>query len=260
MTPLFHRLLSIAVTIAVVVGVWWAVVVGLELDPLSAKTPLDVWHYLISAQDAGDHRLAMAEALAATLRDAALGFLMGVVAGCALAAATSLSRLARHAILPVAMVLRSVPLAALSPIITLVFGQGVMAVTVVAAVVVFFPTFVNVLVGLASASKEATELLRAYGATPAQTFRKVRVPAAIPALMASARIAVPGSLIGVLVAEWLVSGDGIGQFMIWAQDTLDYAALWSAAVVLTVTSVVLYALVGAVEKRVLPLVAAPGVR
>jgi len=59
------------------------------------------------------------------------------------------------------------------------------------------------------------------------------------------------TIIGVLVAEWLVSGGGVGQYMIESQHSLDYGALWSAAVGLTVASALLYALVGAAERVVL---------
>lgn len=242
---------SALVTVAVILGAWWGVVAALALDPFSAKTPADVWRYLLIDADAVSHRGALASALGATLYDAALGYIAGLFSGCALATMTSLSRTAEHAILPAAMVLQSIPLAAISPIIALVFGEGTFAVAAVAAIVVFFPTFVNVVVGLGSASKEATELMRAYGATPWQTFWKVRIPSAVPALLTSARIAVPGALIGVLVAEWLVSGNGVGQFMIVSQNTLDYTALWSAAAVLTLTSALLYSAAGMVEGAVL---------
>ncbi len=245
------RLLSTAAVVAFVLVAWWALVRGLKLDPLSAKTPADVFHYVFTHAQAAAHRAALAKALGKTLGDAFLGYIAGMALGSVLAAGTSLSRTVEQAVLPVAMVLRSVPLAALTPIITLVFGHGLFAVTAVAAVVVFFPTYVNVLLGLRSVPRDMTDLVDAYGGDHLQTFFKVRVPTAIPALMASARIAVPAALIGVIVAEWLVSGGGVGQYMIESQHSLDYGALWSAAVGLTAASALLYALVGAAERAVL---------
>jgi ABC-type nitrate/sulfonate/bicarbonate transport system permease component len=230
---------------------WWALVRGLNLDPLSAKTPADVFHYVFTHAQAAAHRAALAKAIGKTLGDAFLGYVAGIAFGSLLAAGTSLSRTVEQAVLPIAMVLRSVPLAALTPIITLVFGHGLFAVTAVAAVVVFFPTYVNVLLGLRSVPRDMTDLVDAYGGDRLQTFVKVRVPTAIPALMASARIAVPAALIGVIVAEWLVSGGGVGQYMIESQHSLDYGALWSAAVGLTLASALLYGLVGMAERAIL---------
>lgn len=245
------HVLSIAAVIVFLVAVWWGTIVGLHLDPLSAKTPADVFHYVFGDAQAAAHRAALSRALGKTFRDAFLGYIAGMAIGGLLAAGTSFSRTVEHAILPIAMVLRSVPLAALSPIITLIFGHGLLAVTAVAGVVVFFPTYVNVLLGFRTASREMTDLMQAYGGGPLQTFIKVRVPSAVPALMASARIAVPAALMGVLVAEWLVSAGGVGQYMIESQQTLDYGALWSAAAGLTIASAILYALGGGAERMAL---------
>jgi ABC-type nitrate/sulfonate/bicarbonate transport system permease component len=245
---------SIASTVGVVVfilAVWWGMIVLLRLDPLSAKTPADVFHYVFTQAHAAAHRAALAKALGNTLRDACIGYFAGLAFGSLMAAGTALSRTVERAVLPVAMVLQSVPLVALTPIITLVFGHGLLAVTAVAAIVVFFPAYVNVLLGLNSAPREMTDLIAAYGGSDFATFRKVRIPSALPALLASARIAVPAALIGVIVAEWLISGGGVGDYMIEAQHSLDYGALWSAAVGLTAASAILYALVGALERAVL---------
>ncbi|MBO6726084.1 MAG: ABC transporter permease subunit [Rhizobiaceae bacterium] len=248
---LLGGLLSAAGVVFFILVAWWGLIVGFQLDPLSAKTPADVLHYIFGHEQAAAHRAALAQALGKTLRDAFLGYMAGMALGSVLAASTSLSRTVEHAVLPIAMVLRSVPLAALTPIVTLIFGHGLLAVTAVAAIIVFFPTYVNVLLGLRSAPRDMTDLMQAYGAKPMQTFFKVRVPSAVPALLASARIAVPAALIGVLVAEWLVSGGGVGRYMIESQHALDYGALWSAAVALTMASALLYALVGGTERLVL---------
>jgi ABC-type nitrate/sulfonate/bicarbonate transport system permease component len=247
---------ALGVTLFILVA-WWAAIRGFGLDPLSAKSPADVFHYVFTHAHAAAHRAALAKALGKTLGDALIGYLAGLALGSLLAAATSLSRTAEQAILPLAMVLRSVPLAALTPIITLVFGHGLLAVTAVAAVVVFFPAYVNVLLGLRSVPREMSDVVDAYGGDRLQAFVKVRVPTAIPAFMASARIAVPAALIGVIVAEWLVSGGGVGQYMIESQHALDYGALWSVTVALTVASAALYGLVGAAERAVLRRMAGP---
>lgn len=242
---------STTVVIAIILAVWWGMIVLFRLDPLSAKTPADVFHYVFTQPNAPAHRVALAKALGNTLRDSLAGYFAGIALGSLMAAGTALSRSVERAVLPLAMVLQSVPLVALTPIITLFFGHGLLAVTAVAAIVVFFPTYVNVLLGLNSVPREVTDLLAAYGGSDLEVFVKARIPSALPALMASARIAVPSALIGVIVAEWLVSGGGVGDYMIASQHSLDYGALWSAAVGLTAASAILYAVVGTAERVVL---------
>lgn len=244
-------LISTAIVVAIIIGGWWLLIWSLKLDPLSAKTPADVVYYVFAHPEAAEHRAALARALGKTLGDAFIGYLAGMALGAILAAGTSLSPTVERAVLPLAMVLRSVPLVALTPIITLIFGHGLLAVTAVAAIVVFFPTYVNVLLGLRSTPSELRDLVDAYGGNRLQAFTKVQIPSALPALMASARIAVPAALIGVIIAEWLVSGKGVGQYMIESQHSLDYNALWSATVGLTVASALLYAIVGWIERLVL---------
>jgi ABC-type nitrate/sulfonate/bicarbonate transport system permease component len=238
-------------SLGAVVALWWGGIVMLGLDQFTARTPPDVWRYIATSADAGPHQRVLLAALSTTVGNAALGYFAGSAAACLAAAAVVLSRAVEHAVTPIALVLRAVPLAAMTPVITLAIGQGLFSVTVIAAIVVFFPTLVNVTLGLRSASRSAVDVVHAYGGSSWQTFCKVRIPSALESLLASTRIAVPGAIIGVLIAEWLVTGNGIGAFMIDAQNTLDYDALWSAALLITAVAAVLYAALGALERGVL---------
>ncbi len=67
--------------------------------------------------------------------------------------------------MPLAMTLRTVPLVAMAPLIALIFGRGLMAVTVIAGIVTFFPTLVNVTLALRSVPQESLDLMHGYGAT-----------------------------------------------------------------------------------------------
>jgi ABC-type nitrate/sulfonate/bicarbonate transport system permease component len=71
----------------------------------------------------------------------------------------------------------------------------------------------------------------------------VSVPSALPAVFAAARVSVPGALIGALIGEWLGSGQGLGSSMIKAIPRYQYNELWASIVVITVVSIVLYAVV-----------------
>ena len=112
--------------------------------------------------------------------------------------------------MPAAMLLRSVPLVALTPLIGLIFGRDTAGITVVGGIVVFFPALVTIVFGLRSISPQARDLVLAYGGSDVTVLRRVGVPAALPAFFTAARISVPGSLIGALVAEWLLTAKGLG--------------------------------------------------
>ncbi|MFC8430211.1 ABC transporter permease [Streptomyces sp. NPDC057253] len=240
-------LLNVIVTMAAVVVLWIVFLKVYDLDPLVAKSPVDIFHYLFTGTDADAHRSLVSSGLGRTLLDAGFGFVAGLVAAVAVAVVFVLSRSVEQALLPVAVVLRSVPLVAMTPLITLVFGRGLMATTVISGLIVFFPALVTMAFGLRSASRQAADLCRAYGAGDWTVARKVMLPSAVPAFFASARVGVPGALIGALLAEWLSTGQGLGYAMLKDSSTFDYDHLWASVAVLTAVSALAYNIIAAVE-------------
>jgi ABC-type nitrate/sulfonate/bicarbonate transport system permease component len=243
--------LQLITTIAIVLVAWVVFLRAFGLSPLVGKSPAAVWAYLFSGPDSVTHRSAITGALGVTLTDAAIGFVIGLAVGVLVATAFTLSRVLEQTFLPVALMIRSVPFGAMTPVIVLVFGRGSAAVAVISGLVVFFPTLINMAFGLRSASALTVDLVRAYGGGPLSRLRKVGLPSAMPSLFASAKIAVPGALIGALLAEWLATGRGLGSRMLNDGTTFQYADLWASVAVLTVVSSLLYFVVGVVESIVL---------
>ena len=243
--------LRAVVSIVVVLAIWVLFLKLFHVSHLVGKNPRDVWRYLFTQSAAGANRSAILHESGTTLRDAFLGLAGGTVAAVAAAVGFHVWRLASQAFMPVAMILRSVPLVAMTPLIVGVFGQTLLAVTIIAGIVTFFPTLVNVTLALDRAPKESVDLCRAYGASAWTMLRKVQIPTALPALFASLRIASPLAITGALLAEWLATGKGLGYSMLEAQSSFDYTGMWARVVVVTVYAVILYTLVGAVERLVL---------
>jgi ABC-type nitrate/sulfonate/bicarbonate transport system permease component len=245
------RLLSSIVSLAVVLATWQLFLVVFHINHFIGRGPLDVWRYLTSSADAAAARSRLLHASGQTLRDAFIGLAAGTVAAVAIAIAFDLRRGLERTFMPVAMVLRSVPLVAMTPLIALVFGRDLLGVTVIAGIVTFFPTLVNVTLALRATPRASIDLCAAYGAGQLRTLRKVQLPNALPALFASLRIAAPLALVGALLAEWLATGKGLGYLMLQSQTMSNYSQLWAATALVTAYSVVLYTVVSAVEKLVL---------
>jgi ABC-type nitrate/sulfonate/bicarbonate transport system permease component len=242
---------SIGFAIAVLIAVWLGFIKFFAINPIVAKSPLDVLRYLVTGSGVGAHWSHIRVGLDRTLIDAGVGFAAGLAVAFAVAVLFVLSQTIEAAFLPIAMIIRSVPLVAMTPVITLVFGRGLLGTTVVSGIVVFFPSLVIMVFGLRSAPRQASDVCRAYGASPWMTLRKVAMPSALPSIFASARIAVPGALIGALLAEWLATGKGLGAQMLSDGATFLYDDLWASVVVITVVSVLIYAAVGVLETAVL---------
>lgn len=246
-----RSLLSATVTVVVTALVWQGAIWALHLSPYFAKGPADVFDYLFSGPQASADRQLIFSNLGTTLFDALLGYLAGTGAALVLAMAIVTSRPVEQTVMPVAIALRAVPLVAMTPVLELFTGQGLLTVTIIAGVVCFFPSLVNLVFGLRSAPTAAFDLMRAYGADEVAILRKVQVPYALAALFASAKIAVPGAIVGATLAEWLATGDGLGYQMFVSSSDSGWSELWTAVTVITVTSVVLYNILAMVEKPVI---------
>jgi ABC-type nitrate/sulfonate/bicarbonate transport system permease component len=236
--------------LAVLIAIWGAGIKVLGLSSYLAKSPAAIWSFMVTGTGSAANRSVVFSALGTTLRDAALGWLLGTAA--ALVGAGLLVQLsrARAIVMPMVMVLRSVPLIAMTPLIALVFGQGILGVMVVAAIVSFVPTLVLVTAGLEAAPPQSIELARAYNLSAARTLWHIRARYGLPSVFAAAKIAMPGAILGAVLAEWLLTGDGIGHLMAAALINSDFFTLWASVAIISAVSLVLYEVVGSMESAV----------
>jgi sulfonate transport system permease protein len=240
----------LVVSVAAMIGLWYAFIHLWHLNPFFAKSPKDVWNWLTTGTDAGAHRHVIIEGLATTVKDAALGYIFGTAIAVAVAVVFVLHTSVEDTLMPIALVLRSVPLVAMTPLLVLMFGRGLLGATVIAGLVTFFPTLVNMVQGLRSVPAGSVDVMQVLHASNWRTLRTVRFPHAMPALFASARIATPLALLGATLAEWLATGSGLGNLMIQAATTSQFNELWASVVTVTTVSVVAYMFIGWIESPV----------
>jgi len=203
--------------------------------------------------------LVLARASFVTFREALAGFAVGSAVGVSLGLLFVRSPLAERGLMPWVVASQTVPLLAIAPMVVLWVGRYRlplwMAVAVIAAFLSFFPVTVNTVRGLRSPATTATELLRSYAATPGQELRKLRIPAALPYLFTALKVAAGASVVGTIVGE-LPSGlpDGLGRQLL----TFSYyyssgpEKLYAAVLFAVLLGVVFVAIVGLIERLVLP--------
>jgi ABC-type nitrate/sulfonate/bicarbonate transport system permease component len=239
-------------TFAIVVLIWLAVLTFFGISPYIAKGPLDVWDFLVVDADAAENRAILAANLEVTLRHSVIGFVVGLGVAILGAILFRVSRAAESALMPVAMLLRSVPLIALAPVIILIFGNGSQAsVAVIGGIVVLFPALVTMVFGLKAASPQMLDVVAVYGGNTFTAVRKVALPGALPSLFAAIRISVPGAITGALLTEMLSTGDGVGFSTLQYIPQAKFNDLWAAVVVVTAISLLLYFFVQLIETVVL---------
>ena len=243
-------LTALATAVFVLVA-WQGVMDLMGLNPFFAKRPGDVWDYMIGGAGAAEHRAELLGALAETLSYTLPGYVAGLLLGAALACAVLMWPALAGTALPVAIAIRSIPIVTTAPLIVLALGRGPAGTITIVAVMIFFPTMVACIQGLRQAPGQVLDVFDSYATGRWRTLALARIPAMLPALFASARMAVPAAVLAVTVAEWLATGTGIGNLMALTASTSNYNMLWSAIVVLTLVSFVAYTAVGALEHAVL---------
>ncbi|MWB97511.1 ABC transporter permease [Agromyces seonyuensis] len=251
--------LNALITFVVVIALWQAVVSFTGISPYVAKGPVDVFQFLFvtepgaAADDtAAAHRAMMQPLIAQTLSDAAIGFVVGMVIAILLGVAFSLSKTIEAGVMPLALLLRTIPLVSIAPVIILITGRGTPAsVAVIGTIVVLFPALANVLFGLSRANPESLDLVKVYGGNRFVALLKVSIPGALPSLFAAARVSVPGAVTGALLAEWLSTGQGIGGMIQKFSASAKFDELWASVAVITLLTLLLYNLVQIIEDLVL---------
>jgi NitT/TauT family transport system permease protein len=226
---------------------WDAATRWLDIPAFILPPPLQVgqalWHGLASGLYL-DH-------LQATLAETLLGFLAGSALGLLLGALLGLSRRIEAYFYPFIVMFQSLPKVAIAPLIVVWFGLGMGSKVVQAAFTAFFPLMVNTIVGLRSADEERIALMRALDASTWQIFRMLRLPNALPYLMAGLEIAMVLSLIGAIVAEFVGAQRGLGLLIQTMASNMDVAGQFSVLLLLSVLGLLLNGLVVLLRRRLL---------
>jgi NitT/TauT family transport system permease protein len=184
------------------------------------------------------------------LVQSALGFAFGNALGIVLAALVNRFATVRVAVMPVALAIRSIPIVAITPLITLILGFGLQTTVTVATLITFFPALINMVRGLAAVDREALQLFKALDADEATVFWKLRWPSAMPYLFSALKVTAPAAILGATVAEYIASNSGLGYMIQNASTNFQYRLMWEATIVTTATVIVAFAVVSWLETMV----------
>lgn len=187
--------------------------------------------------------------LPATMLVTFVGLAISLVLGLGLAILMDASTVFRKAIYPVVVASQTIPTTAIAPLFVLWFGYGIWSKVLVTVLITFFPITITVYDGLRSAKTEMAELLETYGATKKDIFLKIKVPCALPYFFSAVKMAVPMSIIGAAIGEWLGAKSGLGYFSRRMMTQLDGAGVFAPIVLLSAAAILAVAVVNLLEKR-----------
>ena len=162
-----------------------------------------------------------------------------------------LSRPIEFFLFPYIVMFQSLPKVALAPLIVVWFGLGLTSKVINAALIAFFPLLVNTMVGLRSADEERVSLMRSLAASERQIFWMLRLPNALPFVMAGLDVAMIFALIGAIVAEFVGAQKGLGMLIQSMNFNMDVSGQFSILLILSVLGLLLNRGVMMIRKRVL---------
>ena len=234
------------VIVLLLLGAWELYARGGAIDAFILPAPDQVasslWH----------DRGLLWDNLLVTGEEMVLGLLLALVAGAGLALALHRFLPLRKAVYPLLVGTQAIPIVTIAPLLAAWFGYGLLPKLVIVALVCFFPIVVTTLDGLRAVDPEQHKLLKTLGASRTQMLRWVELPAALPAALSGAKIAVAVGGIAAVFAEYAGSENGLGHLLLQSIPQLETARAWATVVVLAALAIFCFALLALAERRLAP--------
>lgn len=228
---------------------WHAATALLRIPVFLLPGPVEV------AREAAANGSRLISATALTALAALSGFCASLIIGCLIGFAFSQWPIVRNSCYPYAIFLQTVPIVAIAPLIIIWFGTGLQSVILVSFIVSLFPMITNATAGLTTLDRDLLALFRLYDASRWQTLTKLRLPAAVPFVIAGAKTSSGLSVIGAIVGEFFAGYGaekyGLGYLITLTSGQLKTAYLFSAVLCSTLLGLVMFGAVSAVGNAVL---------
>jgi len=175
-----------------------------------------------------------------TLTEVLLGFTVGATFGATMAVLSAIQPTFRRLVSPYMVALQVTPRIAVAPIIVAWLGFGMEPKIAIAAIICFFPIFINTLTGLMQVDEDRMEMFASMRATRWQIFRHLQLPGAMPVIMAGFKTGISLALIGAIVGEFVSASIGLGVMIQRFSYQLLLAEAFACLIMLTVMGLILY--------------------
>ena len=189
--------------------------------------------------------------LPATMGVTGFGLIISIVIGLAFAIVMDMNEKIENALYPIIIASQTIPTTAIAPLFVLWFGYSIWSKVLVTILITFFPITIAVYDGFKSTKREMEELLITYGASKRDIFIKLKIPTALPSFFSAIKMAIPLSIIGAAIAEWLGAQSGLGYFSKRMMSQLDGAGVFAPIVLLSIVAMIVVAIINIIERKVI---------
>lgn len=240
------RLASLVLFAALLLA-WELLARGSRLSALVLPAPSVIWDTLWTGLRSGYFWPHLIHTSSELLLGLAIGTATGLLGGIVMAESAFLRRL----LFPYVVVSQVVPKLALAPLFIVWFGFGMTSTVVITALICFFPLMENMLTGLQQVDPRKRELFRMLGASRWQTLLRLKIPSALPVIMAGFRVAVVLALVGAVVGEFIGGSKGLGALIIASQGMMDTPLMFAVLLLITALGLFVYQLAIGLERLLL---------
>ena len=231
------------------VGGWEFTALLMDIAPYLLPKPSDI------VKAASENWSNLMVSVSTTVSEAVIGFLASLVLGILLAILLAMNKTIEKSVYPYAIILQTIPIVAVAPIIVIWFGAGFSAIVMISFLISFFPILSNTLIGLNSTDQNMKNLFYLYNATKLQTIVRLRIPAALPYIVAGLKISCSMSVIGAIVGEYIagIGGGkgGIGYAITIASTRLQTAYLFACGLSAALLGILFFLLISWISKWLL---------
>lgn len=189
--------------------------------------------------------------LGVTVGETVVGFVLGTGLGTVLAILIWWSPFLSKVLDPYMVVFNSMPKVALGPLFIVVFGAGFTAIVVTTLSVIVIITTLVVYNSFSEVDSNLVKVVRTFGGSRSDIFRKVIFPASFPAIISTLKVNVGLAWVGVIVGEFLVAQMGLGYLIIYGFQVFNFTLVMSSLFIIAVVATVMYQLVVLMERKLL---------
>lgn len=236
--------------VAAVAGVFvlWDIAIRLfDVRPYVVPSPGDAFRSILDDWD------TLSGLTWTTLKETLIGFVVGAVAGFAIAVLMSRWSLVRRFLYPVLIASQAIPVVAIAAPLVIVLGFGLAPKIAIVAFIVFFPVVVNVLDGLASVDRDLLNLARIMDGRPIRVLLVLELPATLTPLFSALKLGATYAVTGAVLGEWTASlTPGLGNYLLVQNSRLNTDAVYGAVLLLAAIGIGGFLLVTAVERLATP--------
>lgn len=228
------------------VGLWWLVTALGWIKPYLVPSPGAVVNEF--SHDGG----LLLKHTAITFYETIIGFVVAVAVGLTFAVAIVYSRGIERTLYPLLLAAQVVPKIAIAPLFVVWLGFGIAPKILVAVLIAFFPVVISGVAGLRDVDPELLDLTATMGASPWDSFAKIRFPSAMPHIFAGLKVAVTLAVVGAVVGEFVGANAGLGYIVMSSNGNLNTPQLFAALILMSLIGIVLFAALEIIERFAIP--------